>query len=86
MKAALFKKKPACRSCRRSSRPCARWQGLGLYGERRQLGVPKLAAPTGNAADLEGENLNALLQRHGISLPKQRMPALQLTRQSEQRK
>ena len=47
--------------------------GLGLYGERRQLGVPKLAAPTGNAADLEGENLNALLQRHGISLPKQAM-------------
>ena len=35
--------------------------GLGLYGERRQLGVPKLAAPTGNAADLEGENLHALL-------------------------
>ena len=34
--------------------------GLGLYGERRQLGVPKLAAATGNAADLEGENLNAL--------------------------
>ena len=47
--------------------------GLGLYGERRQLGVPKLAAATGNAADLEGENLNALLQRHGISLPKQAM-------------
>jgi acetyltransferase len=47
--------------------------GLGLYGERRQLGVPKLAAPIGNAADLEGENLNVLLQRHGISLPKQAM-------------
>jgi acetyltransferase len=47
--------------------------GLGLYGERRQRGVPKLPAGTGNAADLEGENLNALLQRHGISLPKQAM-------------
>ncbi|HEX9786368.1 MAG TPA: acetate--CoA ligase family protein [Candidatus Binatia bacterium] len=47
--------------------------GLGLYGERRQLGVPKLAAASGNAAALEGENLNALLQRHGIGLPKQAM-------------
>ena len=47
--------------------------GLGLYGERRQLGVPKLAAANGNAADLGGENLNALLQRHGIGLPKQAM-------------
>ena len=35
--------------------------------------MPKLAAATGNAADLEGENLNALLQRHGIGLPKQAM-------------
>jgi len=47
--------------------------GLGLYGERRQRGVPMLPAATGNAADIEGENLNALLQRHGISLPKQAM-------------
>jgi acetyltransferase len=47
--------------------------GLGLYGERRQRGVPKLPAAAGNAADLEGENLNALLQRHGIGLPKQAM-------------
>jgi acetate---CoA ligase (ADP-forming) len=47
--------------------------GLGLYGERRQLGVPKLAAATGSAADLEGENLNKLLQSHGIGLPKQAM-------------
>jgi len=47
--------------------------GLGLYGERKQLGVPKLAAATGNTADLEGENLNALLQKHGIDLPKQAM-------------
>ncbi len=27
----------------------------------------------GNAADLDGENFNALLQRHGIGLPKQAM-------------
>ena len=46
---------------------------LGLYGERRMRGVPKLAAATGSPADLEGENLNALLQRHGIGLPKQAM-------------
>jgi acetate---CoA ligase (ADP-forming) len=46
---------------------------LGLYGERRQLGVPKLAAATGNASDLAGENLDILLQRHGIGLPKQAM-------------
>ena len=45
--------------------------GLGLYGERRLRGVPKLPAAAGNAADLEGEKLNALLQRHGIGLPKQ---------------
>ncbi len=47
--------------------------GLGLYGERRQRGVPKLAAASGSAADLEGEKLNVLLQRHGIGLPKQVM-------------
>ncbi len=47
--------------------------GLGLYGERRQRGVPKLAASDGNPADLAGENLNKLLQRHGIGLPKQAM-------------
>ena len=47
--------------------------GLGLYGERKQRGVPKLAAATGNAADLAGENLDALLRRHGIGLPKQAM-------------
>ena len=47
--------------------------GLGLYGERRQRGVPKLAAASGSVADFEGEKLNALLQRHGIGLPKQAM-------------
>jgi acetate---CoA ligase (ADP-forming) len=35
--------------------------------------VPKLAAATGSAADLEGENLNRLLERHRIALPKQAM-------------
>jgi len=47
--------------------------GLGLYGERRQLGVSKVAVPSGNVADLAGENLDKLLQRHGIGLPKQAM-------------
>jgi len=45
--------------------------GLGLYGERRQLGVPALPAANGSAADLEGEKLNALLRSRGIGLPKQ---------------
>jgi len=47
--------------------------GLGLYGMRRELGVPKLAAETGSAAGLDGENLNRLLERHGIALPRQAM-------------
>jgi acetyltransferase len=47
--------------------------GLGSYGQRRQLGVPTLPAASGNAADLDGEKLNALLQRHSIDLPKQAM-------------
>jgi acetyltransferase len=45
--------------------------GLGFYGERRQRGVPVLPPASGNPADLEGEKLNALLQRHGVDLPKQ---------------
>jgi acetate---CoA ligase (ADP-forming) len=47
--------------------------GLGSYGMRRELGVPKLGAATGSAADLDGENLNRLLERHGIALPRQAM-------------
>jgi acyl-CoA synthetase (NDP forming) len=47
--------------------------GLGMYGERRQRGVPRLPAANGNPADLEGERLNALLQAQGITLPKQAM-------------
>lgn len=49
--------------------------GLGLYGKRRQRGVAVLSAAGGNPADLEGENLNALLRRHGIGLPKQAISA-----------
>jgi acetyltransferase len=45
--------------------------GLGLYGERRQIGVPKLTAPTAKASELEGENLNRLLKSCGVGLPKQ---------------
>jgi acyl-CoA synthetase (NDP forming) len=47
--------------------------GLGLYGERRGAGVPKLAAASGNAAELSGYGLNQLLQSKGIGLPKQKM-------------
>jgi acyl-CoA synthetase (NDP forming) len=47
--------------------------GLGLYGERKILGVPKLRPASGNVDDLGGENLNTLLQSHDIGLPKQAM-------------
>jgi acyl-CoA synthetase (NDP forming) len=47
--------------------------GLGLYGERKISGVPKLPPASGDVADLEGENLNKLLRSHGIGLPKQAM-------------
>ncbi len=47
--------------------------GLGAYGKRKQRGVPEMPPASGNPADLAGENLNALLQRHGIALPKQAM-------------
>ncbi len=45
--------------------------GLGLYGERKQRGIPSLPAASGSVEDLEGEKLNALLQSRGIGLPKQ---------------
>ena len=45
--------------------------GLGLYGERKRLGIPSLPAANGRAEDLQGDNLNALLQSRGIALPKQ---------------
>jgi acetyltransferase len=47
--------------------------GLGAYGERKQRGVPALPPASGDPADFEGAKLNALLQRHGIALPKQAM-------------
>jgi acetate---CoA ligase (ADP-forming) len=45
--------------------------GLGLYGERKKLGVPTLPLATGKAADLEADNLTSLLQSRGIGLPRQ---------------
>jgi succinyl-CoA synthetase beta subunit len=44
---------------------------LGLYGERKRLGVPTLPEANGQPEDLEGDKLNALLQSRGIGLPKQ---------------
>jgi acyl-CoA synthetase (NDP forming) len=45
--------------------------GLGLYGERKQLGVPSLPAATGKIEDVEGEGLHSLLRSHGIEFPRQ---------------
>jgi len=45
--------------------------GLGLYGERKLRGVPKLAPASSDASELAGENLNNLLQSRDIDLPKQ---------------
>jgi acetate---CoA ligase (ADP-forming) len=45
--------------------------GLGLYGERKRLGVPALPDANGNPDDLTGDKLNALLQSRDIGLPKQ---------------
>ena len=45
--------------------------GLGLYGERKKIGVPTLPTETGRAEDLQGEKLSNLLQSHGIAMPKQ---------------
>ncbi|MBM4262185.1 MAG: acetate--CoA ligase family protein [Deltaproteobacteria bacterium] len=47
--------------------------GLGLYGERKLAGVPKLPAANGNVADLAGEGINKLLQSKAIGLPKQKV-------------
>ena len=49
--------------------------GLGLYGERKKLGVPVLPAATGRTGDLHGEKLNDLLQSRGIGLPRQALAA-----------
>jgi acyl-CoA synthetase (NDP forming) len=45
--------------------------GLGLYGERKRLGVPTLADANGSRDELEGDKLNTLLQSRGIGMPKQ---------------
>ena len=45
--------------------------GLGLYGERKRLGVPTLPDANGKPEDLTGDKLDALLQSRGIGLPKQ---------------
>ena len=44
--------------------------GLGLYGERKQRGIPTLPPATGKAEELEGEKLSTVLQSRGIGLPK----------------
>jgi acetate---CoA ligase (ADP-forming) len=49
--------------------------GLGLYGERKKMGVPTLPAATGRAEDLRGEKLNSLLRNHSIGLPRQALVA-----------
>jgi acetyltransferase len=45
--------------------------GLGLYGERKRLGVPTLPDANGSRDELEGDKLNTLLQSRGIGMPKQ---------------
>src|SRR5215467_7082886 len=50
-------------------------EGLGLYGERRRMGIPVLPSATGRAEDLQGEKLSDLLQSRGISLPRQALMA-----------
>jgi acetate---CoA ligase (ADP-forming) len=45
--------------------------GLGFYGKRRGADIGALPPASGKAEDLDGEKLNALLQRHGIALPRQ---------------
>jgi acetate---CoA ligase (ADP-forming) len=50
-------------------------KGLGFYGKRKQAAIPSLGAASGKADDLEGEKLDALLQRHGIALPRQAVAA-----------
>lgn len=49
--------------------------GLGLYGERKKLGVPRLPAATGNSEDLERDRFEKLLQEKGLTLPRQAVAA-----------
>ena len=45
--------------------------GLGFYGKRRRTEIAALPPASVGAGDLEGEKLNALLERHGVGLPRQ---------------
>ncbi|HEY1269392.1 MAG TPA: acetate--CoA ligase family protein [Candidatus Binatia bacterium] len=45
--------------------------GLGFYGKRRGAEIGGLPPASVGAGDLEDDKLNALLQRHGIGLPRQ---------------
>jgi acyl-CoA synthetase (NDP forming) len=49
--------------------------GLGLYGKRREAGVPPLSAASGKAEDLDGERFHRLLQANGLPLPRQALVA-----------
>jgi len=49
--------------------------GLGFYGKRRRTEIGGLPPASGKLEDLEGEKLSALLQRHGIGLPRQTIAA-----------
>jgi acetyltransferase len=50
-------------------------KGLGFYGNRKQSRIAALPVASGKKEDLEGEKLDALLQRHGIALPRQAIAA-----------
>lgn len=49
--------------------------GLGLYGERKKLGVSTLPEAIGKVEDLDGEKLNNVLQSHSIALPRHALVA-----------
>lgn len=46
-------------------------KGLGFYAGRRQKGIASLPAAAGRAEDLDGEAFAGLLERHGLTLPRQ---------------
>jgi acetyltransferase len=45
--------------------------GLGFYGTRRHAEIGALPAASGKSEELDGPKLSALLERHGIALPRQ---------------
>lgn len=49
--------------------------GLGLYGERKQLGIPSLPPATGKVEEVEDEKLQSLLRSHGLDFPRQSLVA-----------